>query len=124
FLSTARRAGIAGVLRALAEDKVEMLCQLHVAQERMARHASQREGCIRSLCQLLVAHLHMARRAPSKFITRVAHIRWRGAQIRNLYKESSFSDLKRFFWLELEKEVNSKACNCEFSLKNQDSHCN
>ncbi|MCI47959.1 hypothetical protein A2U01_0069201, partial [Trifolium medium] len=65
FLPTARCAGDAGALRASAEDRLELLCQLRVAQERMARRASQGEESIRSLCHLRVAQLHMARRAPS-----------------------------------------------------------
>ncbi|MCI87211.1 hypothetical protein A2U01_0108492 [Trifolium medium] len=64
-MPTARRAGVAGALRASAEDGLKMLCQLRVAQERMARHASQQEESIRSLCHLCVAQIHMARRAPS-----------------------------------------------------------
>ncbi|MCI92515.1 hypothetical protein A2U01_0113811, partial [Trifolium medium] len=58
-------AGVAGALRALAEDRLEGFGQLCVAQERMARRTSQGEECIRSLCQLRAAQLHMARRAPS-----------------------------------------------------------
>ncbi|MCI54574.1 hypothetical protein A2U01_0075824, partial [Trifolium medium] len=65
FLPTARRACVAGALRALAEDRLDVFCQLRVAQERMARRAGQQEGSIRSLCHLRVAQLHMARRAPS-----------------------------------------------------------
>ncbi|MCI54430.1 hypothetical protein A2U01_0075680, partial [Trifolium medium] len=34
-----------------------------------------------------VAHLHL-------FFARVAQTGWRGAQLRNLYKKSAFSDLK------------------------------
>ncbi|MCI89388.1 hypothetical protein A2U01_0110676, partial [Trifolium medium] len=48
----------------LAEDRLEMLCQLRVAQENMARRADQQEGSIRSFCHLRVAQIHMARRAP------------------------------------------------------------
>ncbi|MCI66536.1 hypothetical protein A2U01_0087794, partial [Trifolium medium] len=65
FLSTARRAGVAGALRALAENGVEMLCQLRVARESMARRAGQQEGSIRNLCHLRVAQIHTARHAPS-----------------------------------------------------------
>ncbi|MCI30972.1 hypothetical protein A2U01_0052183 [Trifolium medium] len=65
FLPTARRAGVVGALRALAEDRLEMLCQLRVAQERMARRVGQQEESIRSLCHLRVAQIHMARRAPA-----------------------------------------------------------
>ncbi|MCI79618.1 hypothetical protein A2U01_0100889, partial [Trifolium medium] len=69
--------GVTGALRASDEDGLEMLCQLRVAQ---ARRAGQQEESIRSLYQL-----------------RVAQDGWRGAQKRNLYKESSFSDLAEFF---------------------------
>ncbi|MCI74848.1 hypothetical protein A2U01_0096112, partial [Trifolium medium] len=50
---------------ASAEDGLEMLCQLRVAQERMERRAGQQEESIRSLCHLRVAWVHMARRTPS-----------------------------------------------------------
>ncbi|MCI78411.1 hypothetical protein A2U01_0099681, partial [Trifolium medium] len=55
FVSTARRADVAGTLRASAEDGWEMLCQLRVAHEWIARRAGQQEGSIRSLCHLRVA---------------------------------------------------------------------
>ncbi|MCI66915.1 hypothetical protein A2U01_0088173, partial [Trifolium medium] len=39
------------------------------------------------LCHLRDAHLQL-------FFTRIAQTSWRGAQMRNLYKKSTFSDLR------------------------------
>ncbi|MCI34873.1 hypothetical protein A2U01_0056094, partial [Trifolium medium] len=64
LLPSTRRAGSDGASRAYTEEDWSLLCQLCVAQERMARCASMLEGCIRKARSL-------ARRAASSGASRI-----------------------------------------------------